>query len=104
MRNTIFAAAAAAVLAASPAFAEEISVSAAGLDLSSPAGISALDSRIANAVNQVCTENGLMRIERVSREAQCRADAMRTAASQRDALIGRTTLAAGTSSTIRAAR
>jgi UrcA family protein len=44
----------AAVAAANPAHAESRTISYADLDLSSPEGQAVLDSRIANAVRQVC--------------------------------------------------
>jgi UrcA family protein len=86
--------AAAALLAAAPAFAQEAdadvlqrTVSYADLDLSSPAGVATFDRRIDAAVTQVCGH--LDRYDLAARKAiqDCRRDARSKIEATRNALV-----------------
>jgi UrcA family protein len=84
------------VCAAVPALAEStpivvegdapsMSVSYAGLDLTSPVGRQILEGRVARAASQLCTESGRKTVERASWEHRC----ISTALSGARADIGR---------------
>lgn len=81
-------------LAATAAPAQSLAVSPAGLDLSTPAGVRALDLRILHAASTVCGNRTPADI----RGDTCRADTVAAAAPARERLIaaaqGETRLAA----------
>lgn len=70
-------------VAATAAPAQSIAVSSAGLDLSTQAGVRALDLRILHAASEVCG----IRTPADSRRDTCRADAIAAAAQARARLI-----------------
>jgi len=86
-------AAAAIIAAAAPAFAQEQAdapqrtVSYADLDLTSPAGIAALDQRLETAVNQVCNRDGVRDLSVWMATQQCRDKARSQLRPTRDALV-----------------
>lgn len=81
--------------------ADRIAVSTAGLDLSTPAGVRALDLRILHAASALCGTPSSADPRGAARADQCRADARAAAAVERDRLVR---LAAGSSATIVASR
>ena len=57
------------------------------LNLASPAGIDALDRRIASAAERVCSQNGVRDIDSVTAEHRCRFHARRDAQAQRNRAV-----------------
>ena len=57
------------------------------LDLASPAGVDALDRRIASAADHVCSQSGVRDIDSVAAAHRCRFQARRDAQAQRDRAV-----------------
>jgi UrcA family protein len=83
-----------AAAAAAPAFAQDAvsdivqrNVSYADLDLSAPAGVAALDQRIAMAVTQVCGHADLHDLGAWKAMQQCRVDARSKIEQTRNTLV-----------------
>jgi len=90
MRKLLIPAIAAAVLAASPAFAAEevtVTVSYADLDLTTPEGRATLDARIAAAVTTVCGRPPIRTTLQFEPVRECRADAFEGAMEQVEARL-----------------
>jgi UrcA family protein len=92
MKTILTIALAAAAFAASPALAQssgatQLTVSYAGLDLSTARGVATLDSRIRTAVQTACGPTSSADLHGANLVDQCRADTLALARAQRDRAI-----------------
>ena len=102
MKTTILAALVAASLSATPAFAQDpatvrVTISPAGLDLTTAEGRAALDLRVVHAVRTACGTPSPADARGRTKAADCLAEARTAAAEQREVLIAQAMRGAGTS-------
>ena len=96
MKTTILAALVAASLSATPALAQDpaavrVTISPAGLDLTTAEGRAALDLRLVHAVRTACGTPSPADAHGRTKAADCLTEARATAAEQRDVLIAQAT-------------
>lgn len=96
MKTTILAALVAASLSAMPAFAQDpapvrVTISPAGLDLTTAEGRAALDLRLVHAVRAACGTPSPADARGQAKAADCLAGARASAATQREVFIAQAT-------------
>lgn len=96
MKTTILAALVAASLSATPAFAQDpapvrVSISPAGLDLTTAEGRAALDLRVVHAVRAACGTPSPADARGHAKATDCLTEARTAAAEQRNVLIAQAT-------------